>query len=83
MALSKTIEYKGVLVQNAYIKVARFSGNKSVLNFAVSVYARKDADDFVAESGYSCDYSLDGDNAIKQAYDYLKTLPEFADAVDC
>lgn len=27
--------------------------------------------------------SLDGDNFIKQGYFYLKTLPEYADAVDC
>lgn len=26
---------------------------------------------------------LDGPNPIKQAYEHLKTLPEFADAVDC
>ena len=28
-------------------------------------------------------YVLDGPNPIKQAYEHLKTLPEFADAVDC
>lgn len=27
--------------------------------------------------------SLDGDNFIKQGYDYLKTLDEFKDAEDC
>jgi hypothetical protein len=26
---------------------------------------------------------MEGGNFIKQAYLYLKTLPEFADAVDC
>lgn len=26
---------------------------------------------------------LDGPNPIKQAYQFLKTLPEFSDAVDC
>jgi hypothetical protein len=28
-------------------------------------------------------HGLEGANPIKQAYLYLKTLPEFADAVDC
>ena len=28
-------------------------------------------------------YDLEGPNPIKQAYLYLKSLPEFADAVDC
>jgi hypothetical protein len=27
--------------------------------------------------------NLDGKNFIAQAYDHLKTLPEFADAIDC
>ena len=26
---------------------------------------------------------LDGQNFIAQSYEYLKALPEFADAVDC
>jgi hypothetical protein len=28
-------------------------------------------------------YELEGPNPIKQAYEHLKTLPEFADATDC
>lgn len=28
-------------------------------------------------------YDLDGGNPIAQAYEHLKTLPEFADAEDC
>jgi len=31
----------------------------------------------------NCLYDLDGPNPIKQAYLHLKTLPEFADAIDC
>jgi hypothetical protein len=32
---------------------------------------------------YVCDLNIDGDNPIRQAYLHLKTLPEFANAVDC
>ena len=32
---------------------------------------------------YSCAYDINGENPIKQAYLYLKTLPEFASATDC
>ena len=32
---------------------------------------------------YEFPLDLNGPNPIKQAYEYLKTLPEFADAVDC
>ena len=28
-------------------------------------------------------YDISGDNPIKQAYEHLKTLPEFSDATDC
>mgnify|MGYP007101623561 CR=1 FL=1 len=31
---------------------------------------------------HTCDYDLNVDNPIKQAYDHLKTLPEFSGAVD-
>jgi hypothetical protein len=40
-----------------------------------------------ADRRSSIDYSFSinkaGGNFIEQAYEYLKTLPEFADAVDC
>ena len=36
-----------------------------------------------ADNGYSCAYNITGENPIKQAYEYLKTLPEFANATDC
>jgi hypothetical protein len=32
---------------------------------------------------YSCVYDINGENPIKQAYLYLKTLPEFLNATDC
>jgi hypothetical protein len=38
---------------------------------------------FIAEVVYTIGYTLDGDNPVRQAYLHLKTLPEFANAVDC
>ena len=32
---------------------------------------------------YEFSVDLEGPHPIKQAYLYLKTLPEFADAIDC
>jgi len=32
---------------------------------------------------YRFEYSIDGENPIKQAYEYIKTLPEFEGAEDC
>ncbi len=32
---------------------------------------------------YVTSYNIDGENPFKQAYEYIKTLPEYADAIDC
>lgn len=32
---------------------------------------------------FAFSYDINGENPIKQAYEYLKTLPEFSDATDC
>jgi hypothetical protein len=32
---------------------------------------------------YSFASTMDGGNFVKQTYEFLKTLPEFADAIDC
>ena len=37
----------------------------------------------VEEQDYSFKPTLDGDNFIQQAYNHLKTLPEFAGSTDC
>lgn len=96
MALSKNISetapsftiYKGtklnledaVINGTAYIKVESVTSSKTVAKCTVSFKV----DDLPAwESKYSFEPSLDGDNFIAQAYEYLKTLPEFSDAVDC
>ena len=53
-----------------------------MISFRVSAY--KDiAFPAFADNGYSCAYDITGENPIKQAYLHLKSLPEFADAVDC
>lgn len=38
---------------------------------------------FFTEEAFNCQYELNMANPIHQAYLYLKTLPEFASAVDC
>jgi hypothetical protein len=39
--------------------------------------------DQLEERPYFFQYDITGENPIKQAYLYLKTLPEFATATDC
>jgi hypothetical protein len=84
MALKKTIStVYGFNVADAYHRIENVTLNgKDKLNFNVRIYTVADKP-FFAENVMSCDYDLNGANPIAQAYEYLKTLPEFAGAVDC
>ena len=87
MALTKTYEAVTNLgtqasFPNAYIKIAKIIGDKTTLEANVDFYTEQHG--FLIKTEYS-KFSpvLEGDNFIKQAYLHLKTLPEFADAIDC
>jgi hypothetical protein len=84
MALSKTVtSVHGFQAVNAYHRVEAIAlTSKTELRFHVRSYAATDKP-FFAESVLSCAYMLDGANPIKQAYDHLKTVPEFSGATDC
>lgn len=68
-----------VNLHNAYIKVESVSGGKDNVTATVSTKIGEN----VKTKFYHYKPNLDGSNFIKQAYEHLKTLPEFADAVDC
>lgn len=71
-----------VSFKDAYCKIETIGGSKQELCFTVSVTTEGvRRGDF----GYRFAPSVaDGsENFIKQAYEHLKTLPEFAGAVDC
>jgi hypothetical protein len=86
MALKKTIELtlygEKIFLQNAYIKVDRVSGNKTQVELKYVVYSKKDGE-IVEEKFAYFSPNMDGENFVKQAYEHLKTLPEFAGATDC
>lgn len=95
MALSKKLTFSGrsfietpvgrldagfaSVEMNAYIKVERVSASKDSASADVSFTEGEKK----SSSSYTFQPKLDGGNFIKQAYEYLKTLPEFADAQDC
>ena len=84
MALSKTVTTpQGFEATNAYITCVniRLYGKNS-MEFQTRAAKEKEFPSF-SDTTYSAAFNLDGPNPIKQAYEYLKTLPEFADAVDC
>lgn len=84
MALSKTVTTpQGFEATNAYITCEgiRLYG-KEHIEFQVRSSKEKGLSSF-SDIAHFAPYELEGANPIKQAYEYLKTLPEFADAVDC
>lgn len=66
---------------SAYIKVEKIEGNKEIVNATISF----EGENQQLVKVYSVPVSVDFDapNYVKQVYLYLKTLPEFAGAVDC
>jgi len=87
MALSKTITKILPLVGQvelvAHCRVITISGGKAGMSVACE-RRLGDVDGEVIDVLHEhFAPNLDGDNFIRQAYLHLKTLPEFADAVDC
>jgi hypothetical protein len=84
MALKKSvITVHGFNVADAYHRVEGLSfESKDKINFQVRSSIDGSKPHF-ADAGYNCVYDLNGNNPIKQAYDHLKTLPEFSGATDC
>lgn len=82
MALKKTINFRGVEVQDAYIRVAGFDGNKTSLRITVSTHANADGPALEAQT-FVIPYNVEGKGPIAQAYDTIKVWPEFAGAADC
>jgi hypothetical protein len=87
MALSKNVELvnnfqEKSVFKSCYITVNFLSGNKNRIIFQVLWQKEQDGIE-LQKKEYAFTPSMNEDNFIKQAYEYLKTLPEFADAIDC
>lgn len=65
-----------------YVRVESVNGTKKSVTCRV-VFYDKAKDKAVSIKAYSFEPNMNGENFIAQSYDYLKTLPEFAGAVDC
>jgi len=87
MALQKNIKLAvnfGIEVEipNAYIKVKNVDCSKEKTTYTVSI--KKSNDGMLVHNVYgNFNYDINGENPIKQAYLHIKTLPEFAGAIDC
>lgn len=90
MALQKNITLqKELVITNAYIRIDTVNGYKGGLDISVNSYVSKEAFEngqrYLEQSFKSfvpsvADYAP---NFIKQGYEHLKTLPEYANAIDC
>lgn len=78
----------GLTLENVYCKVTDVSCNKEKITFNVGIYVNKETKEkgsvTLENKNYSCthDVSETSRNSIKQAYDYLKTLEEYKNAID-
>lgn len=81
MALSKDTTFKGLSVQGAYFKVTQARTTKDSLEYDVACMVNAQSTGLFSETKF-CAYDINGNNPIKQAYDNLKSLPEFSDAED-
>lgn len=97
MALKKIIEFEGEAFVSTpegnislgrqktaftgYCRITNVSANKTIGRITVECQA----DSYKMERYYQVPFSVEdgAPNFIKQAYVYLKTLPEWANAVDC
>jgi hypothetical protein len=84
MALKLKIELEsGIVVDGSYCRVENISlRNKNNLAIVVSMYKDTNKPAFDRKN-FVGQYDLNGGNVLAQAYEHLKTLPEFANAEDC
>lgn len=85
MALKKTVTTEqGFEAVDAYHQVegVRLNG-KTDMSFQVRSYKNNSGVQAFADVAYDAAYDIEGKNPIAQAYEHLKTLPEFAGAIDC
>ena len=87
MALKQKVIEKVMFVGNvellAYISVTSIFGDKNLITFNASYKKESKDGDQIKICQYSFAPNLSGDNFIAQAYEHMKTLPEFAEAEDC
>jgi hypothetical protein len=84
MALTKKIVDGETVYQDAYIKVVSNTVSKITSLAKVCFYESQSGQVFkTKEYGFVTNLEDGSANAIKLAYEHVKTLPEFVNAVDC
>jgi hypothetical protein len=80
---SVNVKLVGDVQVTSYIRVSNITGNKNEIVASV-IFHKDDTNGEAFKAGnYKFTPDMSGGNFIKQAYDHIKSLPEFADAIDC
>lgn len=82
MAIQLKYIRSGVSIDNCYVRVNAVSGNKTRISANVTMHSDASQPHFFAQD-FSFVPDMNGGNFIAQAYEHLKTLPEFEGSVDC
>jgi hypothetical protein len=75
---------KEVQLSNCYVQIFNVSGNKDSMCIEVVIYLDSTKSTIIEHKKYwfTPNTSNDSMNFIKQGYEYLKTLPEYENALD-
>lgn len=79
---------KEVVLENTYVRIDTFVGNKEKISINVNMYT-EDMSQVIENIPYefTADYTPDetglSKNLLEQGYNYLKTLEQYANATDC
>jgi len=73
---------KEISFDRTYVKVTHVTSTKTTGALCYKIFEKQEGR-CLADRSVDFPIDLDGPNPIKQAYLHLKTLPEFADAIDC
>jgi hypothetical protein len=86
MAIQKTYrfdtDFGTVTVADCYIKVSMVEVSKSEGMANVSFFDKQNGK-LLHSKIYPVPHNLSGSNALIQAYNHIKTLPEFSGSIDC
>lgn len=89
MAVTMNLELEtGINLQGAYIRIDTLNGYKKEIEISVNTYISREAflngAKYVLQNNYKFKPSIEesSENFIKQAYEYLKTIPNFKNAIN-
>lgn len=89
MALQKTIQYKGITIIDAYIRVRdlRVDNKSKMVRASLAAYANKDEDNMITSVGRSVTFDLTSGDMVAKAYETVKASlvegDELYGAIDC